>query len=487
MKPKILVSGLLAAGIGLAVIGGYADFGPAFGHARAASPAGAAAPAAAQPATIAALPDFTGIVAQTGPAVVNVSVTEKGGRAAGSVEQIPNLSPDDPFYQFFRHFQIPFSQGQIPRQGVGSGFIVSPDGLILTNAHVVADADEVTVKLTDKREFTAKVVGIDKPSDIAVLKIDAHGLPTAKLDGADDVKVGQWVVAIGSPYGFENTVTAGIVSAKSRTLPDESYVPFIQTDVAVNPGNSGGPLINLKGEVVGINSQIYTHSGGYQGLSFAIPINVALKVKDELLAHGSVTRGQLGVAIQEVNQALADSFGLKQPAGALVSAVTPGSPAARAGLKAGDVILAYNGRQLASSTELPALVAATTPGATAKLDVLRNGRHTSVDVKVGELSSPKVASADEPGQERGRLGVLVRPLTSEEQKEAGVSGGLVVESARGPAADAGIQPGDLVLSVNGTPVSSVAQLKDLLSKAGQHIALLVKRADSTIFVPVDLG
>ena len=486
MKVKTLAGALIAVGIAAAAAGGYSKFEPLFGHAAAASPSIATVTTGASPAAVAALPDFTSIAAQTGPAVVNVSVSEKARRGE-SIAQMPNIDPDDPFYQFFRQFQFSFPQQQTPLQGVGSGFIISPDGLILTNAHVVVNADEVTVKLTDKREFTAKVVGIDKPSDIAVLRINADGLPTVKFDPADDLKVGQWVVAIGSPYGFDNTVTAGIVSAKSRRLPDENYVPFIQTDVAVNPGNSGGPLINMKGEVVGINSQIYTRSGGYQGLSFAIPISVALNVKDQLLAHGSVTRGHLGVTVQEVNKGLADSFGLGQPAGALVSSVVPDSPAAKAGLKPGDVIMRYNGKDLASSTDLPGLVANTAPGTLAKLDVLRGGKHTDVTIKVGELTGPQVASADTQGQHNGRLGVQVRPLTPEEQKQAGVEGGLMVESARGPAADAGIQAGDVVLSLNGTPISSVAQLQELLSKAGKHVALLVKRADGTLFVPVDLG
>jgi serine protease Do len=377
-------------------------------------------------------------------------------------------------------------QGEMPERGLGSGFIVSPDGVILTNAHVVDSASRVTVKLTDKREFTAKVIGVDKPSDVAVLKIDAKNLPIVKLDPADDVKVGEWVVAIGSPYGFDNSATSGIVSAKSRTLPGDSYVPFIQTDVAVNPGNSGGPLFNTKGEVVGINSQIYTRTGGYQGLSFAIPINVALHVKDQLVQHGSVTRGRLGVTIQDVNQALADSFGLKKPAGALVSSVEKGSAAAKAGLEPGDVILRYNDKDIASSSELPALVAETAPGTTTRLEVMRKGETRHIDVTVGEFKNAKVASADVAGQNHGRLGVVVRSLSRDEQKQAG-AGGVVVEDATGAAADAGIQPGDMILSVNGTPVKSPEQLKLLVSKAGKHVALLVQRDEAKIFVPVDLG
>jgi len=487
MKQKILVRSLIAAGIIAAGIGGYAKYDPSvFQPAVAASAAAPAVAASAQPAAVAALPDFTGIVAQNGPAVVNISVTNKAEKVADG-PAMPKLDPNDPFYQFFRQFRVPMPQGEMPEHGVGSGFIVSPDGTILTNAHVVDGASNVTVKLTDKREFSAKVIGVDKLSDIAVLKISASNLPTVKLDPADDVKVGEWVVAIGSPYGFENSVTAGIVSAKSRTLPDDSYVPFIQTDVAVNPGNSGGPLFNTKGEVVGINSQIFTHTGGYQGLSFAIPIDVALHVKDQLVQHGSVTRGRLGVTIQDVNQSLADSFGLKKPAGALVSSVEKDSPAAKAGLATGDVILRYDGKDIANSFELPVLVANTAPGSAARLDVMRKGETRRIDVIVGAMKNAKVASAEAVGQDHGRLGVVVRPLNRDEQKQADVAGGVMVEDASGPAADAGIQPGDMILSVNGTPVKSPAQLKQLLTNAGKHVALLVQRDEAKIFVPVDLG
>jgi serine protease Do len=487
MKHKKLVLSLIAAGVIAAGIGGYAKFGPSIvQHAIAVSTPAAAGTASARPTMTSALPDFTGIVAQNGPAVVNISVTgktEKTGFSPGN----QNMDPNDPFFQFFRQFRIPMPRGEIPTQGVGSGFIVSPEGVILTNAHVVAGAIDVTVKLTDTREFKAKVIGVDKPSDVAVLKIDANNLPTVNLDTADDVKVGEWVVAIGSPYGFENSVTAGIVSAKSRALPDETYVPFIQTDVAVNPGNSGGPLFNMKGEVIGVNSQIYTRTGGYQGLSFAIPINVALHVKDQLLQHGSVTRGRLGVTIQDVNQALADSFGLKKPGGALVSSVEKDSPAAKAGLEPGDVILRYNDRDVTSSRDLPVLVADTAPGSRARLDVMRKGETTHIDVTVGEMKNANVESPDVAGQDHGRLGLVVRPLNPDEQKQAGVTGGLVVEDVTGPAAKAGIEPGDVILSLNNTPVTSAGQLQRLVAKAGKRVALLVKREDAKIFVPVDLG
>ena len=488
MRQKTLVRSLIAAGIiSVAAIGGYATIGPSgFHNAAAASAAAPAVTASARPATTVALPDFAGIVELNGPAVVHISVTSKA-EPAGSDPAVQELDPGDPFYEFFRQFRVPIPRGQMPLQGVGSGFIVSPDGIVLTNAHVVNDAAEVTVKLTDKREFKAKVIGIDKPTDVAVLKIDATNLPTVKLDKADDVKVGEWVVAIGSPYGFENTVTSGIVSAKWRTLPGDSYVPFIQTDVAVNPGNSGGPLFNMRGEVIGINSQIYSRSGGYQGLSFSVPINVALGIQDQLMQHGSVTRGRLGVGIQDVNQALADSFGLKKPAGALVSAVEKDSAAAKAGLEPGDVILRYNGKDITNSSQLPVLVADTAPGTTAKLEVMRKGETRRIDVTVGQLRNAKVAATDVAGQGHGRLGVAVRPLSPDERRQLGVTGGLVVENATGPAANAGIQPGDAILSLNGTPVKSAEQLQALLSKAGKRVALLIQRDDMQRFVAVDIG
>lgn len=487
LQKKTLVRGLIAAGVIAVGAGGIATYEPSFiSHAMA---AGAPAPTAmmsARPAMAAALPDFTGIVAQNGPAVVNISVTNKAEKGA-DISSMPNFDPNDPFFQFFRQFRGQIPQGEIPTHGLGSGFIVSTDGTIITNAHVVDGATNVTVKLTDKREFKAKVIGVDKPSDVAVLKIDAKNLPTVKLDPADDVKVGEWVVAIGSPFGFDNSATSGIVSAKSRALPGDSYIPFIQTDVAVNPGNSGGPLFNMKGEVIGINSQIYSHSGGYQGLSFAIPVNVVLHVKDQLLQHGVVTRGRLGVTIQDVNQALADSFGLKQPAGALVSSVEKDSAAAKAGIEPGDVILRYNNQEIASSSQLPLLVADTAPGTTARLEVMRNGETRHIDMTVGQFKNAKVASADVTGQPQGRLGVSVRPLNPDEQKQAGVTGGLIVENATGPAANAGIQPGDMILSLNGTLIKSAAQFKELLAKVGKHVAILVQRDESKIFVPVDLS
>ena len=434
-----------------------------------------------------ALPDFEKIAAQQGPAVVNISVSGSVKTGLSGFQGFPQMDPNDPFYQFFRRFQMPEPQGSVPTHGLGSGFIVSPDGVILTNAHVVADADEVIVKLTDKREFKAKVIGIDKPSDVAVLKIKASDLPYVKIGDPQQVRVGQWVVAIGSPFGFENSVTAGIVSAKSRSLPDDNYVPFLQTDVAINPGNSGGPLFDLNGEVIGINSQIYSQSGGYQGLSFSIPIDVAMKVEKQLLAHGKVSRGRLGVLIQEVNQDLANSFGLPKPEGALVSSVEKDSPAEKAGIKPGDVILKFNGKEIASSRDLPAMVADITPGETAKVEIWHDGKSREVSVDVGEM---KVASADERPVKgaKGGLGLAVRPLTADERKQAEVAEGLLVEDVQdGPAAKAGIESGDVILSVNGEKVGSAEKLRSLVAKHDKNVALLVLRGNNKMFVPIQLG
>jgi serine protease Do len=345
------------------------------------------------------------------------------------------------------------------------------------------------VKLTDKREFRAKVVGADKQSDVAVLKIDASNLPTVKIGDPRQSKVGQWVVAIGSPYGFDNTVTSGIISAKSRSLPNENYTPFIQTDVPVNPGNSGGPLFNLQGEVIGINSMIYSQTGGFQGLSFAIPINEAIKVKDDIVKTGHVSRGRLGVAVQGMNQTLANSFGMQKPQGALVSSVDPGGPAAKGGLQPGDVILSVNGEPVGDSSDLPSQVAGLAPGTSATVQVWRDKATKDLKVTIGSLSDAKVASdkADQPAQMQGRLGVAVRPLTPEEKSGASVSHGLLVQQSGGAAESAGIQPGDVILAVNGRPISSVDQLKQMIASAGNSIALLIQRDNAQIFVPVDLG
>jgi len=445
--------------------------------------------ASAQPAAVATPIDFSGIVDQYGPAVVNISVTARAQRTAAQMP--PGIDPDDPLFQFFKRFGPQFQgpqggQSQLVK-GLGSGFIVSPDGLILTNAHVVDGAQEVTVKLTDRREFKAKVLGADSQTDVAVIRIDAKNLPTVRFGDPSRVRVGEPVLAIGSPYGFENTVTAGIVSAKSRSLPDDTYVPFIQTDVAVNPGNSGGPLFNQRGEVIGINSQIYSQTGGYQGLSFAIPINVATKVQDQLVAHGKVTRGRLGIGVQEVNQALAQSFGLPKPAGALVNSVEPDSPAAKAGLKPGDVIVQLDNDVIDHSGDLPEHVADLKPGTQSAIKIIRKGQPMTLTVKIGTAKDQAVAQKGSGGEAGGKLGLAVRPLTPAEKRDSGIDGGLVVEDVAGPAARVGIQPGDVILSLNGTPITSADQLRALVAKSGKQVALLVQRDEARIFIPLDLG
>ena len=498
-------------------------FGALLGAAAVAAPVGAlyalgagpgAPPAAAQvaptvpaPATgnpNAVLPDFSTMVQKYGSAVVNISVVSKvpasytqgdqnsddddddSGPQSGPQGQNPFGPGQNPFGQFFRGIPMQPQQPQ-PMHGEGSGFIVSPDGTILTNAHVVSGASEVTVRLTDRREYVAKVIGVDTKSDVAVIRIPAKNLPTVKLGDTHNLKVGEWVVAIGAPFGFENSVTAGIVSAKGRTLPDSGYVPFIQTDVPINPGNSGGPLFNMRGEVVGINSQIYTRSGGYQGVSFSIPIDVAMGVSTQLQAHGHVTRGKLGVVIQNVDQGLADSFGLPQPEGALVSSVEKGGAAERAGVEPGDVILKLNGEPVSQSTELPAVVAGLAPGTTVKLELWRNHASREVNVKLAEMEDKRTASNVDHPQAGGKLGLAVRPLTSQEQHQANTQGGLLVEQVKGPAADAGLQQGDIVIAANGAPVSSVADLRTAVEKSKSHIALLVQRGETRLFVPVRVG
>lgn len=488
MKARFIKLGVVTSAIASILAGAYGGvhFAPA-AHAEAA--AVGAPPPLATPSPNLALPSFQSIVERYGPAVVNISVEGMVRTAAATERPFGGLDSGDPLQDFFRRFGPQFKSppGEQLKRGMGSGFIVSADGVILTNAHVVDDASVVRVKLTDKREFDARVIGIDKPTDVAVLKIDAHDLPTVPLGNPAQTRVGDWVLAIGAPFGFENTVTAGIVSAKSRSLPDEGYVPFIQTDVAINPGNSGGPLLNLKGEVVGINSQIYSQSGGYQGLSFAIPIDVAAQIKDQLLAHGKVTRGRLGVAVQDVSQALAESFGLDAPRGALVSQVERDSPAEKAGLAAGDVILKFNGEPVASSAELPPKVAAMTPGKAVPMEVWRAGGVRSMTVAVGEMKAATNADRETGSADQGRLGVAVRPLDAQEAREAQTAGGLLVLDAGGPAARAGIEPGDVILAVNGRPIGSVDELRRQIDTAGRHIALLIQRDDARLFVPIELG
>ncbi|MGZ5034600.1 MAG: DegQ family serine endoprotease [Usitatibacter sp.] len=488
MKAKILVVALAVAG---AFGAGAALRGPItapFSQAAASTAAtSVAAPAANPGAASLPLNGFTELVSAYGPAVVNVSV-QGTTKVGASMPEIPGMEPGDPFYDFFRNFRGPQmpQQGKVPMRGEGSGFIVSPDGYILTNAHVVDGADTVWVRLTDRREFKAKVVGSDRQTDVALLRIEAKGLPTVKLGDSRAARPGEWVVAIGSPFGFENSVSAGIVSAKSRSLPDSNYVPFIQTDVAVNPGNSGGPLFNLAGEVIGINSQIYSRTGGYQGLSFAIPIEVALHVKDELAKHGKVTRGRLGVTVQEVNAALASSFGLDRPRGALVASVDASSPAEKSGLQVGDIIVKYDGQPIERSADLPMLVADTAPGHSARIEVWRKGSMQTLTVSAGERKDERVADNDKQAP-AGRLGVAVRPLTREERSAQGAKGGLLVEEVGGAAERAGVQPGDIVLSLNGTPVSTAEQLREQVAKSGGRVALLIQRDNRQLFVPVELG
>ncbi len=500
-----LFGALLGAAAVAAPVGALYAFGAGPGAAPAAAQVAPTVPAPATGNPNAVLPDFSTMVQKYGSAVVNVSVVSKVPASYNPGDQDSDNDDDDsgpqsgpqgqnpfgpggqnPFGQFFRGFPIQ-PQPQQPMHGEGSGFIVSSDGTILTNAHVVSGASEVTVRLTDRREYLAKVIGVDTKSDVAVIRIPAKNLPTVKLGDTHNLKVGEWVVAIGAPFGFENSVTAGIVSAKGRMLPDSGYVPFIQTDVPINPGNSGGPLFNMRGEVVGINSQIYTRSGGYQGVSFSIPIDVAMGVSTQLQAHGHVTRGKLGVVIQNVDQGLADSFGLPQPEGALVSSLEKGGAAERAGVEPGDVILKLNGEPVNQSTELPAVIAALAPGTTVKLELWRNHASREVSVKLAEMDDKRTASNVEHQQAGGKLGLAVRPLTSQEQHQANTQGGLLVEQVKGPAADAGLQQGDIVIAANGAPVSSVADLRTAVEKSKSHIALLVQRGETRLFVPVRVG
>ncbi|MDR1661799.1 MAG: DegQ family serine endoprotease [Azoarcus sp.] len=440
------------------------------------------------------LPDFASLVEKVGPAVVNISVNE--------TLQVDDANPlaNDPFFDFLRRFGIPGQgfpgQPGIPRarQGIGSGFIVSSDGYVLTNAHVVGSENtEVTVKLSDKREFKAKVIGIDRRTDVAVIKIEARSLPTIVIGDPDRARVGEWVAAIGSPFGLEHTVTAGIISAKARRLPDENYVPFIQTDVAVNPGNSGGPLFDLDGRVIGINSQIYSRSGGFMGISFAIPIDVAMRVKDQLVRYGHVQRGRLGIYIQEMTSELASSFGLDKPRGALVAQVEPGSAGERAGLHTGDVVLKVDGKEISESSELPRIVGDSLPGSKIRLEIWRDGKRREVTATLDKLTAENAgqpARGDENENTQSALdkfGLALRALHPREASRLGVVGGLFVEAAGGRAARAGLQTGDVILALNNQPVSSPAQFRQLLDKAGKRFALLIQRGNSRIFIPFRLN
>ena len=450
------------------------------------------------------LPDFTRLVEDQGNAVVNISTTQ-AVRRTGALPQVPGME-DEEVLEFFRRF-IPRQPGPgqpgpgpSPRsesRSLGSGFIISQDGYVLTNAHVVEGADEITVKFTDKREFKAKVIGADKRTDIALIKIDATGLPAVRFGDPAKLKVGEWVVAIGSPFGFENTVTAGIVSAKGRSLPQENFVPFIQTDVAINPGNSGGPLFNMRGEVVGINSQIYSRTGGFMGLSFAIPADVALDVQKQLKEKGRVARGRIGVVIQEVTRDLATSFGLDKPRGALVNSVEKGSPADKAGIEATDIIVSFDGKPVESSSDLPRIVGSTRPGSTSTVEVWRKGATKKLSLTVGELQEDRVASADKPRPQKSaevqpanRLGIVVAELSAEQKKELKLSGGLVVTEVKPDARASDVRKGDVLLTLvhkgQHTELKSVEQFNKLLAGLDKNavITLQVKRGEQMAFVTI---
>ncbi|HYD55685.1 MAG TPA: DegQ family serine endoprotease [Burkholderiales bacterium] len=445
------------------------------------------------------LPDFTRLIDEQGNAVVNISTTQAPRRPA-SLPQVPGME-DEEIQEFFRRFIPRQPPGQGPgrpeSRSLGSGFIISSDGYILTNAHVVDGADEINVKFTDKREFKAKVIGADRRTDVALIKIEGSSLPVVKFGDPNKLKVGEWVVAIGSPFGFENTVTAGIVSAKGRSLPQENFVPFIQTDVAINPGNSGGPLFNMRGEVIGINSQIYSRTGGFMGLSFAIPIDVALDIQKQLKEKGRVARGRIGVVIQEVSRDLATSFGLDRPRGALVNSVEKGSPADKAGVEATDIILAFDGKQVESSSDLPRIVGSTRPGSQSTVDVWRKGGRRTLNLTVGELQEDRVAAADRPRGAKpapeapaNRLGIVVGELSAEQKKGIGVNHGVVVLDVRPDAKAAEVRKGDVLLMLvhkgQYTELRSVEQFNRLLAGLDKNavITLQVRRGESTAFVTI---
>ena len=441
------------------------------------------------------LPDFTELAEKQGPSVVNISVTQV---VQGNGNPFAGFQDDEQFNELFRRFGLPVPgapRGQAPQQefksqSLGSGFIISSDGYVLTNAHVINAADEVIVKLSDKREFKAKIIGSDRRTDVALLKIDATGLPKVSIGDPNQLKVGEWVAAIGSPFGLENTMTAGIVSAKGRALPQENFVPFIQTDVAINPGNSGGPLFNLKGEVVGINSQIYSRSGGSMGLSFAIPIDVAMDVSSQLKSGGKIARGWLGVSIQEITKDLADSFGMKNTNGALVAGVEKSGPADKGGLVAGDVILKFDGKAINSSSDLPRAVGGLKPGKSVNVEVLRKGATKTLSVVVAEapndkddVSSPS-KGATKP--EVNRIGLILNELTPQQKKKLNGKNGLLVTDSQGASALAGVRRGDIVLGINNAEVTTVEQFNKTLSgiSNGKTVAVLVLRGESTLYVPI---
>ncbi|SFP36701.1 serine protease Do [Nitrosomonas cryotolerans] len=442
------------------------------------------------------LPDFTGLVEKYGAAVVNISTIQTQHIASNSVfPELPNIPESSPFHEFFRRHIQPFSMPKKTEpRSMGSGFIISTDGYILTNAHVVESADEVNVKLNDKREFSAKIIGSDRKTDIALIKIEANNLPKVTQGNPELLKVGEWVVAIGSPFGFENSVTAGIVSAKGRSLAQENFVPFIQTDVAINPGNSGGPLFNMMGEVVGINSQIYSRTGGFMGLSFAIPINVAASIADQLKINGKVSRGRIGVMIQEVTKELAESFGLSNINGALVVSIQKDSPADKAGIEVRDIILKFDGKDVATSADLPRIVGNTKPGSEVSTQIWRDGSTKNIMIEVEEILSDERAGNNQPKQSKqpntsNNLGLALSELTASQKKQLDINSGLLVEDIRpGTASRAGIHVGDIILGLNNQDISSIKQFNRLLNKVekGRNIALLIRRGDMTTFITMKL-
>ena len=441
------------------------------------------------------LPDFTRLVASQGAAVVNISATQAAAPPQKQPFRLPELDESDPMFEFFRKFipRMPEYPGAEPDdKSLGSGFIISADGYILTNAHVVEAAESIVVRLADKREFDATVIGADARSDVALIRIEAKALPHVVLGDPEALAVGEWVLAIGSPFGFEQSVTAGIVSAKGRSLPDENFVPFIQTDVAINPGNSGGPLFNLRGEVVGINSQIYSRTGGFMGLSFAIPIDVAMDVQQQLREKGRVERGRIGVSIQEVTRDLADSFGLPRPAGALVSSVEAGGPAALGGIVRGDVIVRFNERSIESSADLPRIVAAARPGSKVEVDIYRDGAPRALSVTLGEWRDPEEEvepeTLDSAAGATNRLGLELAAPTAQQRRERSITHGLLVQRAAGPAARAEIVAGDLVLAIvtagRQLALDRVEDFERAVAalQPGQQVTVLVGRGEASSYV-----
>jgi serine protease Do len=462
----------------------------------------APAPAQAQTAApaVAGLPDFTDLVDRVGPVVVNIrTVARVGGATGGGNNNVPELDENDPFYEFFRRFfpqpgpqqrpgpgqRAPRPEREVPR-GVGSGFILSPDGFVMTNAHVVQGADDIIVTLPDRREFKAKLIGADRRTDVAIVKIDASGLPAVKIGDSGRLRVGEWVIAIGSPFGLENTVTAGIVSAKARETGE--YLPFIQTDVAVNPGNSGGPLINMRGEVVGINSQIFTTSGAYAGISFAIPIDEAMRVGDQLRSAGRVTRGRIGVQIGPVTREVAEGIGLAKPQGALVSRIEPGTPAEKAGVEPGDVILKFDGKPIDRESDLPRLVGATKPGSRVQLQVWRKGKAVDLPITVAEMEPDAPARRPDPAQRpvpvANALGLTVSDIAADKLKELKLRSAVQVDAVDGAAARAGLRPGDLIVALNNVEVANARQFNDAVAKLDpkRNVVLMVRRGEQTNFV-----